>query len=54
MWWAWSGPRQLTVPVKFQVVVVLGGNSKPGWGEVVTVTAQVLPSPAGAVVTVVV
>ena len=47
-----TGPLQLTVPEKFHVVVVFGGNSKPGWGAAVTVTAQGLPSPAGAVTTV--
>ena len=46
------GVRQSTTPEKFHVVVVFGGNWKPGWGAAVTVTAQGLPSPAGGVTTV--
>ena len=42
-----TGPLQLTVPEKFHVVVVFGGNWTPGCGAAVTVMAQVLPSPAG-------
>ena len=43
------GPSQSTTPEKFHVLVVFGGNSKPGCGVAVTVISTGLPSPAGGV-----